>query len=243
MLCFVPKSKVPKLKAECKKTKTALTYAQAEKEAAAKGGRLPTSQEIYRSLKTHSSGEGKMPVFNIDMWVPLKEKDGDKDYMEIGRNSKHHVGKSHVLAFKWPKWADNGSNKSGNIGLCTLRDEKPKKPYKGNNNLKKGNFSLYKKGGYKCSADNILSTLNGKNRNACFRATRDAKKSYFSFNHKLKQCLICKNISNLEKVSDKKWKTFTLKGAVIPKAYKEERGACRTLDNRNPKDGYKRFTG
>ena len=102
---------------ECHNLDQYLTYDQIEAYVESKNKRLPTEQELGNWLKNNERFES---VFKGGDWVPIRDTDGNKDYIFVGHgknaDNKHFPGKSHTKYHGWPKWADTTGTKT----VCTL---------------------------------------------------------------------------------------------------------------------------
>lgn len=80
------------------------TWQEAQEYAEEEEAHLPTHDEIRWILSQKSKDE--VPFANGDIWVPTGTSD-TKDWVQVGTNSYHNAGKSHVKAYGYPRWGDS----------------------------------------------------------------------------------------------------------------------------------------
>ena len=98
------------------------SWDEANSEAIANGARLPTKKELLEYL---ASGKGSKltpiyqnsldvgpPLYLEDMWcaVVANEYSNGKDYIQIGQQSSHYVGKSHTEVSGYPSWTGSSTH-------------------------------------------------------------------------------------------------------------------------------------
>ena len=83
----------------CEDTGGPLSYEEGKAFAEEKGERLPTSEELRKMIADKSQTTG-------DMWAPVMDEDGTKDYIQVGDIWVHYPGKSHNQYYGFPPWAE-----------------------------------------------------------------------------------------------------------------------------------------
>jgi alpha-tubulin suppressor-like RCC1 family protein len=87
------------------------SWQEAYNQAIANGKRMPTKTELLNYLSslgyTLQAGDTKTPLYNEDIWIAVvaPEYSNGRDYIHIGNNVAHFVGKSHTENDGYPTWA------------------------------------------------------------------------------------------------------------------------------------------
>ena len=83
---------------------SAQNYDQMEKLVGLQGNRFPTAKELVDYIKSKGSSAY---LGGGEAWAPVRDTNGNKDYIQVGNPNSNALGASHKKdAGGWPEWAD-----------------------------------------------------------------------------------------------------------------------------------------
>ena len=107
----------------CERTRDLLTFAESERRASLRGGRLATTQEVRALLKSMKDNSGLAAIFrDEDQWVAVRNS-GTEDWIQVGSGGSEHpynkgrTGWSYKEKYgKLPQWHDDAGIMLGDKG-------------------------------------------------------------------------------------------------------------------------------